>query len=117
MLKDPELIEGKAYPNSKGNTECVEVAKQCLAAPPTRNWVAGASVVGNDTIKRGTLIATFVDGRYEGHAAIFLSQDATGNIKVLDQWNAQGRVLERTIFNDSARKFVNNAANYRVVLW
>lgn len=116
-LKDPESINGKSFANAKGNTECVEVAKQCLAAPPTRTWVAGESVVGSDRIEKGTLIATFVDGKYQGHAAIYLSQDSNGNMQVLDQWNAQGKVLERTIRNDPKRSFVNNAANYKVVKW
>jgi RHS repeat-associated protein len=116
-LKDPESINGKSFANEKGNTECVEVAKQCLAAPPTRTWVAGESVVGSDRIEKGTLIATFVDSKYQGHAAIYLSQDSNGNMQVLDQWNAQGKVLERTIRNDPKRSFVNNAANYKVVKW
>jgi hypothetical protein len=55
-------------------------------------------------------IATFGDnGKYptggQGrHAAVFLVNNETG-IHVLDQWNAQGRVLPRTIqFNRAARR-------------
>lgn len=55
------------------------------------------------TIKRGTVIATFDDnGKYpvDGngkHAAIYLSHDLI-DIRVLDQWNKQGEVLERVIY-------------------
>jgi RHS repeat-associated protein len=117
VLQDPESINNKSFANAKGNTECVEVAKQCFAAPQTKNWSPGEQVVGNDKIERGTLIATFVNEKYQGHTAVYLSQDQNGNIRVLDQWNAQGKVLERTIRNDSKRSFVNNANNYRVVEW
>jgi hypothetical protein len=117
VLKDPQQINGKAYRNAAGNTECMEVAKQCFGAPPTSQWKPGDAVVGNKDIKEGTLVATFVDDKYKGHVAVYLSQDSKGNIRVLDQWNAQGQVEERTIRNDSSRSFVNDSANYQVVTW
>jgi len=51
----------------------------------------------------GTVIATFdAKGNYPTdakgrHAAIYLGHNSKG-IRVLDQWKAQGRVRERTIF-------------------
>ncbi|OWK41897.1 hypothetical protein FRUB_03975 [Fimbriiglobus ruber] len=44
----------------------------------------------------GTAIATFIDGKYNGHAAIYLGQNAEG-IQVVDQWaerkDGKGKVL------------------------
>lgn len=93
------------FKNAKGNTECVEFVRQAAGAPPTIAWKRGALIMGSapGTISRGTVIATFDDkGRYptdgQGkHAAIYLSHDLTG-IRVLDQWNKQGEVLERIIY-------------------
>jgi hypothetical protein len=54
-------------------------------------------------IPRGTAIATFdADGKYPTdalgkHAAVYLSHAATG-ILVLDQWNDQKEVKQRTIW-------------------
>jgi hypothetical protein len=68
-------------------------------------------------IARGTAIATFDDkGKYPSdalgqHAAIYLSHDTNG-ITVLDQWNSQGEVKERTIrFNRPAGTRRSNDAN------
>lgn len=55
-------------------------------------------VQGNTAIRPGTAIATFdSNGRYIGHAAIYLGQNAQG-IQVIDQWNRRdqgGRITSQ----------------------
>jgi hypothetical protein len=95
----------RKWVNSKGNTECVEFVRQATGAPATMNWKPGQQVktAVAGSIASFTAIATFDDkGNYptDGlgrHAALYLSHDAAG-IRVLDQWNAQGEVRERTIY-------------------
>jgi hypothetical protein len=73
------------------------------------------------SIPRGTAIATFdkykkypTDGLGK-HAAIYLSHDASG-IRVLDQWDKQGEVLERVIHvNKPDVPRVNSAKHYFVI--
>ncbi len=68
--------------------QCVSyVTRICPTLPVgTRDWRKGDAVRNNGVIKAGTVIATFnAQGRYEGHAAIYESQDAVG-IHVYDQW-------------------------------
>lgn len=98
------LGKGK-YKNEKGNTECVAFVQAVTDVPiRTENWSKGTQVMTAKagSIERGTAIATFDDaGKYPTddlgrHAAIYLSHDKTG-IQVLDQWNAQGEVLQRII--------------------
>ena len=98
-------VFGKAkFVNAKGNTECAEFVRQATNAPQTVSWKKGVHVIKAKpgSIPRGTAIATFdKNGRYPTdshgrHAAIYLSHDASG-IRVLDQWNKQGEVLERVI--------------------
>lgn len=61
--------------------------KYFTRAGQTTNWKKGARVKGNTSIKPGTAIATFYsNGKYFGHAAIYVSQTATA-ITVYDQWN------------------------------
>ena len=99
-------VFGKAkFTNSKGNTECVEFVRQATGAPQTTLWKKGIAIFSatQSSINRGAVIATFSDsGKYpiDGngkHAAIYMSHDALG-IRVLDQWNKQGEVLERVIY-------------------
>jgi hypothetical protein len=64
-------------------------------------WKEGDHVRDNKTIKRGTAIATFVDGKYpnnehDNHAALYVSQDA-GGIQVLDQWSSKKTITTRTM--------------------
>ena len=69
--------------------ECVAVVKYFAKAPHTSLWKKGARVKGNTSIKPGTAIATFnSNGKYFGHAAIYISQTATA-INVYDQWNSK----------------------------
>lgn len=102
---EEKLVYGKKkFANAKGNTECVEFIRQVTDAPETPKWVRGRSVKSFKTgdLARGTAIATFDEkGKYPTdalgkHGAIYLSHNNEG-IDVLDQWNSQGEVLNRTI--------------------
>jgi hypothetical protein len=95
------------------NHECVALVRAWTNAPPSGTWHAGDKVLGNHTLTRGTVIATFVDGHYDGHAAIYLGENTEG-IQVYDQWNGQV-AHTRTIYSTGSRAFVNTADNYHVV--
>jgi hypothetical protein len=82
----------------------------------TADWVRGAPVKGNMAIAEGTAIATFdAQGRYKGHAAIYVSQDK-GSMLVFDQWitGAAKPVGSRQIgwYSD---KLSNHGAGYYVI--
>ena len=122
-LAETKVLDQKQFVNANGNTECVEFVRQATSAPQTSFWKPGAHVVDAKpgTIARGTAIATFDDnGKYPTdvlgkHAAIYLTHDVIG-IRVLDQWNSQGRVLPRTIYiNKPDVPRVNAAKHYFVV--
>ncbi|MDH2433490.1 BPSL0067 family protein [Pokkaliibacter sp. MBI-7] len=112
------------YTNALGNTECVEFVLQTTNAPQTSLWKRGKKVseARFNEIPRGTVIATFdSSGKYPidalgKHAAIYLEHNSQG-IVVLDQWNAQGEVKQRTIrFNRPAgTKRSNDADTFYVV--
>ncbi len=96
--ENPEQYLGQVV----GSGECVAYPQAAAGAPNTGNWTAGIKVhdAQPGTIERGTVIATMVNGLYPNkpkgnHAAIYLSQDATG-IQVIDQWRGQP-VHNRTI--------------------
>lgn len=95
------------------NHECVALARALSGAPPSAQWVRGAHVRGNTHIQKGTVIATFVNGHYEGHAAVYLGETADG-IRVFDQWNAQ-RAHVRIIHYTGRHAFVDTGDNYYVV--
>ncbi len=121
-VAEKDVLGPKKYVNSKGSTECVVFVQQVTKAPQTTAWKRGVRVkeatVGS--IRRGTAIATFDDlGKYptdgEGkHAASYLGQNPTG-IQVLDQWNAQGQVLPRTIRFNRPGKRSNNGDTFHVI--
>ena len=118
-----DLSEKGKFANAAGNTECVEFVRQACGAPKTTLWQKGVNVMdaAPGTISRGTAIATFDEhGSYPTdtkgkHAAVYLGHSPKG-IDVLDQWNAQGQVLERVIYSKK-QKFprVNSAQNYYVI--
>ena len=93
-----ESLEGK---DLAGTGQCVALVQSYTKAPLTSTWKEGAKVKGNTTIKKGTAIATFVNGKYPNkahgnHGALYISQDATG-IKVMDQWSTKGKIASRTL--------------------
>jgi hypothetical protein len=123
-VPEKEVYGKKKYVNASGNTECVEFVRQVTGAPQTALWKAGKIVANTKPgdIPRGTAIATF-DGAESyptdnlgKHAAIYLSHSGAG-IRVLDQWNSQGEVKERTIgFNKpKGTPRQNDAATFRVI--
>ena len=72
---------------------CASLVQHYTRVGPTKNWREGEAVRNNSKIKRGTAIATFVNGRYpnevhDNHAALYVSQDSTG-IRVVDQWEGR----------------------------
>ncbi len=67
--------------------QCVSyVKKVCPSLPSTSMWRKGALVKTSTNLAPGTVIATFnANGHYEGHAAIYVSQNTQG-ITVYDQY-------------------------------
>lgn len=85
---DVGTITGKVSTGS-----CASLVQHYTRVGPAKLWRQGESVRGNATIKRGTAIATFVNGRYpnekhDNHAALYVSQDSKG-IRVVDQWDGR----------------------------
>src|SRR5947209_747332 len=74
-----------------GTGECAVLVQRYAKVPLMRGWKPGDAVRGNMNIKKGTAVATFVNSEYPpaqgrpGHAAFYLSQDASG-VMVMDQW-------------------------------
>jgi hypothetical protein len=98
-----------------GSHECVALVQQWAGAPhgAISSWHPGDKVLGLLTIARGTAIATFPGGRYDGHAAIYLGQDGQG-IQVFDQWQGH-KPSRRTIYSHGQHAMVDTAANYYVI--
>jgi hypothetical protein len=96
--------------------ECVSLVKhQCSLLPSTSMWKQGKLVKDLKTVAKGTAIATFEDGKYKGHAAIFISQDVTG-IWVWYQYNHPPKgVGKRLLRLDDKRSLVNNGNKYYVI--
>jgi hypothetical protein len=125
-LKFPEkdVLGKEKFKNAKGKTECVEFVRQASGAPQTSLWKKGKKVsearIGE--IPRTTAVATFDDkGRYptDGlgkHAAIYLTHD-TNRILILDQWDDQGEVKERSIWFNRPKgtKRSNDADTFYVI--
>lgn len=73
-----------------GNHHCVALVRHYAGAPATMGWKQGAAVLGNGLLRKGTAIATFVNGKYANHqtgnhAAFYMGQRPDG-ILVMDQW-------------------------------
>lgn len=80
---------------------CASLVMHYTRVGRSSNWKEGDLVKGNTTIKKGTAIATFVDGKYPNkehgnHAALYVSQDSTG-ITVIDQWESLPKPHERKL--------------------
>ncbi|GJJ02900.1 hypothetical protein RugamoR64_34380 [Duganella rhizosphaerae] len=86
-----------------GNGQCVTLVKEFSNAPSASLWSEGekvADLVKSGRIASGTVIATFVKGRYQNHAhgnhaAIFVKA-VPGGIVVFDQWRTH-KPVERII--------------------
>jgi hypothetical protein len=86
-----------------GNHQCVALVRHYAGVPATSGWKQGASVVGNQFIRKGTAIATFINGKYANqqhgnHAALYMGNTLNG-ILVMDQWMGKrpGTVSSRTL--------------------
>jgi len=85
---DPDSLEG-AKP--KGSGQCAALVQTTIPIGLTKTWREGIRVQGNGLlIKKGTAVATFVDGYYpnndhDNHVAYYLEQNLSG-VTVMDQW-------------------------------
>lgn len=103
-----------------GSRQCVALVQEYAGAPITSAWRQGEAVFGNITLKPGTAIATFVDGRYPNrahgnHAALYLRQASNG-IFVADQWKADNKTeisvrLIRSLGKDKRGNFIQPSDN------
>lgn len=113
ICKMPSRYQGQVV----GDGHCVSLIKECTNIPATKHWRPGIWV-NNSQIEKGTIIATFLKGRYPNihghHAAIYISHDANG-IWVWDQW--KGKTVHKRLirFNNDDRRPANSAEAYRVV--
>lgn len=100
-----------------GDGECVAIAQATLKMPLVAEWRPGVKVLGNGApnyyqgreiveivgsgIQVGTVIATFVNKRYQNldtgnHVAIYLGQ-GKGSIDVIDMWAKKDPKTRRVI--------------------
>ena len=97
IYKKVESLEGK--PKVFGG-ECAGLVQWHTRAGKADTWREGIKVRNNGrTIKKGTAIATFVDGTYPNkphgnHAALYISQTING-IYVMDQWTTKPTISKR----------------------
>lgn len=105
-LQDHELV---------GGGDCVALIKEFapgLAGLPTSAWRAGARVVEVKNLRRGTAIATFVNGRYPrldtgNHAAFYLASAGAG-FYAMDQWKNDPKFKPRV-----AKRLISPGLNKR----
>jgi hypothetical protein len=77
-----------------GNKDCVALVKEftILKNVSTSRWREGEPVLDNRHIAAGTVIATFVRGRYPnrsaGNHAAFYLRPGPGGFWVIDQWKS-----------------------------
>jgi len=84
---NPQTYAGRSLCDHAGGYcgECVSFYKICTGdRRTTSQWIQGAKVRGA-SIAIGTGIATFPNGKYYGHTAIYMGQNSEG-IQVWDQW-------------------------------
>lgn len=84
-----------------GTKQCVALIKQYAKTPPSSAWQEGAVVKGNLLLKKGSAIATFINGKYQNHgsgnhAAFYVSQNAAG-ILLVDQWSTSKTIRKRRL--------------------
>lgn len=97
--------------------QCVSyVTTVCPTIPvATSKWKKGVPVKGNTSITKGTAIATFVNDRYFGHAAIYESQNDKG-IRVYDQWvTGAGKAVGSRLIKWDGNGVSNNGAGFYVI--
>jgi hypothetical protein len=111
-----------------GSKQCVALVQHYAGAPNTAMWTEGEKALDAAALQKGTVIATFVDGKYKSlatgnHAGFFVSKDSAG-LWIMDQWKSDSqkprvskRYLRRKGFagNGAALDPSNNADAYSVV--
>ena len=109
-------------------TQCVALVQAATPAagssnpPSTTTWHPGLWVHGSGqgVIKKGTVIATFLNNIYPTtdprHAAVYLSQDGNG-ITVIDQWVSKTKPSNSRplTYRGVANRSVDNGDLYYVV--
>jgi hypothetical protein len=100
VYPEVESLPGKP---AIGNQQCVVMVEFYAKAPAPANprWKQGARVRDNAAIAKGSAIATFVNGIYPSkpsgnHAALYVSQDATG-VWVVDQYFGSHGIHKRLL--------------------
>ncbi|CAF2164343.1 unnamed protein product [Rotaria magnacalcarata] len=92
--------------------ECVSFIKICTGdRRTTSQWGQGIKV-RRANIAYGTAIATFSNGRYSGHAAIYTGQNDNG-IQVWDQWVGHSVAIRIIRWNGSGVS--NNGDSFYVI--
>ncbi|WP_226939448.1 BPSL0067 family protein [Janthinobacterium rivuli] len=105
-----------------GNGECVTLARHLTGARASSLWREGDKVpdlLEQGGIAKGTLIATFVNGRYQNlrqgnHAALFIRQ-VPGGIEIFDLWRNHKPSARVIYFGRSAAGASNRPERYSVV--
>ncbi|KAK4027683.1 hypothetical protein OUZ56_016730 [Daphnia magna] len=111
---NPAQYAGKSLCDPWGGYcgECVSYYKVCSGDKRvTGAWKRGSKVRGSN-LRFGTGIATFPNGKYSGHVAIYVGQDSRG-IRVWDQW--KGKAVSQRTISFSGKGLVNNGNNYYVI--
>lgn len=128
-----DVVKEGYMPDGNKEAQCVQLVKVLVGAPSTTQWKPGQKVTRGAKIPPGTVIATFVDGRYpqghltrpkgqEGpysdrHAAIYLGQTKEG-IWVMDQDN-QRKAIHTTLipWDRPGKGNGNNGSAFSVIEW
>ncbi|WP_460836564.1 BPSL0067 family protein [Massilia agri] len=119
-----------------GDGNCVALVQHFTKVGHTSTWRPGVRVLDASALATGTVIATFVNGRYPNrpkgnHAALFLyagpRDRETGKpsyIAVMDQWTSKPKISARSIIPRGAKTHAqgnrhddsDNADHFYVVL-
>ena len=133
IFSPAKSLEGK---DKVGDGNCVALVQHLTKVGHTSTWRPGIRVLDASSLATGTVIATFVNGRYPNkstgnHAALFLyagTRDReTGKpayIAVMDQWKSKVKISARTIFPRGSKTHAqgnryddsDNADHFYVVL-
>jgi hypothetical protein len=117
VLTGFEKLKGKVC----GSGQCPGIAQAFGGLPKTKEWFEGPKVRGNPMIPYGTVLATFVHGKYPNlphgnHVAIYIDQDPVKGVLVFDQWTGKPAGYRRMTFGDGVSDRSNDGAALSVVL-
>ncbi|CAF3199214.1 unnamed protein product [Rotaria socialis] len=111
---NPERYSGRNVCDHSGDYcgECVSFVKKCTGdRRATSQWRQGKRV-RTTRVPYGAAIATFPNGKYSGHAAIYISQDSVG-IQVWDQW--RGHTVSKRTIRWNGTGLSNNGDSFYVI--